>query len=266
MDSSISFASSHVAGAAGPITRSAAASTARTSGSGTCTSGRDRPSGRSAALDDVVVGQRLRPGQRELAVASPSPGGPAPPARNRPRPRPRWAGTRRGRRRTPASPAAATAARAATATGRPACRRWTGRTRWSEASLAATAAAALALLRMNRAPDWAVAPMAEKKTKRDAPARSAARTRRTVASPLSASSEPGGLVADRRAQVDHRVHPAEGVAEAARIGQVAQRQLHPHPVRSEPARIAHQAAHRLGPAVGQPPQHRAANRAGGSRE
>ena len=58
--------------------------------------------------------------------------------------------------------------------------------------LAATAAAALALLRMNRASDWALAPRAEKNTNREAPARSAARTRRTVASPFRASSEPDG--------------------------------------------------------------------------
>ena len=109
---------------------------------------------------------------------------------------------------------------------------------------------------MNRVRDWAVAPMAEKNTKRDAPgALGGAHQAHAWPAPLSSSSEPAGWSRIDAARWITVSHPAQGVAERARVGQVAQRQLHPHPVGPEPARVAHQAAHGLGPDVGQPPQH-----------
>jgi hypothetical protein len=53
------------------------------------------------------------------------------------------------------------------------------------------------------------------------------------------------LVADGRGQVHHGFDPPQGVPERGRIGQVAERDLHPNPVRAEPPRIPHQAAHSL---------------------
>ena len=55
------------------------------------------------------------------------------------------------------------------------------------------------------------------------------------------------LVADRGRHVDHRVHAAKGVAERGRVREVAERDLHAHALVAEPARVAHQRAHR--PAV-----------------
>ena len=65
--------------------------------------------------------------------------------------------------------------------------------------------------------------------------------------------------------MDHGPHAAQRVAERGRVGEVAGGELHVHPLRPEPARIAHQAAHRLA-ARDEPPQHRGAEQAGRSRE
>ena len=45
------------------------------------------------------------------------------------------------------------------------------------------------------------------------------------------------------------VHAAQRVAERGRVGQVAERDLDPHPLVAEPARVAHQAAHGLAAAA-----------------
>ena len=74
-----------------------------------------------------------------------------------------------------------------------------------------------------------------------------------------------GLVALGAGQVDHGPHAAQRVAERGRVGEVAGGELHVHPLRPEPARIAHQAAHGLA-ARDEPPQHRGAEQAGRSRE
>ena len=73
------------------------------------------------------------------------------------------------------------------------------------------------------------------------------------------------LVADRGGQVHHRVDAAQGVAERGRVRQVAERDLNPHALVAEPARVAHEAANRprLG---GEPPQQRGADGSRGPRE
>ena len=73
------------------------------------------------------------------------------------------------------------------------------------------------------------------------------------------------LVADRRGQVDDGVHAAQRVPERRRVGEVAERDLHAHARVAEPARIAHQAAHRLARGR-QAPQKGAADRAAGAGE
>src|ERR671918_167717 len=70
---------------------------------------------------------------------------------------------------------------------------------------------------------------------------------------------------DRRGEVDDGVHAAQRVAEGGRVREVAERDLHPYALVAEPARVAHEAAHRLAPGD-QPPQKRGAHRAGGARE
>ena len=81
--------------------------------------------------------------------------------------------------------------------------------------------------------------------KRLAPARSAARTSRSVATRVQLLDRGSRLVADRRRQVDHGVHAAEGVPERARIGQVPEGDLHPHALVLQALGISHEAAHRL---------------------
>ena len=54
---------------------------------------------------------------------------------------------------------------------------------------------------------------------------------------------PARLVADRRRQVHDRVDPAQRVTERARVGEVAERDLDPHPLVAQPALVAHQSAH-----------------------
>ena len=61
-------------------------------------------------------------------------------------------------------------------------------------------------------------------------------------------------------------HAAQRVADEARVGEVADRQLHPHPLGPEAARVADQAAHRL-PRARQPAQRRREpEQSGGARQ
>ena len=53
---------------------------------------------------------------------------------------------------------------------------------------------------------------------------------------------PRRLVADRRRQVDHGVGAADRVAQAPRVAEVGERELHADPLGPEPPRIADQAA------------------------
>ena len=105
------------------------------------------------------------------------------------------------------------------------------------------------------------APSAEKKTKRSTPARSAACTIRHVATPLSSSIEPAGWSRIAAREVHDGAHAAQRVAEGGRVGEVAERDLHAHALGPEPARIAHEAAHRLARG-GEAPQQRRADEAG----
>ena len=61
--------------------------------------------------------------------------------------------------------------------------------------------------------------------------------------------------------MNHRVHPAQRVAERGRVGQIAERDLHPHALVAQAARIAHQAADRLA-GRGEPAQQRRAHGSG----
>ena len=108
---------------------------------------------------------------------------------------------------------------------------------------------------------WVEAPSAEKNTKRSTPARWAASTIRQVAIAVELLDRAARLVADRGGQVHDRVHAAHRVAERRRVGQVAERDLHPHALGAQPPRVAHQAAHRA--AFGeQAAQQRGADEAG----
>jgi hypothetical protein len=73
------------------------------------------------------------------------------------------------------------------------------------------------------------------------------------------------LVADRGRQVHHSADAAQGVAKRRRVGQVPQRDLHPHALLAEPARVANEAAHRLARGD-QAAQQRRPDRARGPRE
>ena len=229
----------------GRRTARSARSEARTTGSGTWSSGRRRPTARSAVAHDLVVGERLRAGQLEArrrgAVAAS-----APPPRSRPRPPPRSAGSAPRRSRRSAAPAGRRSARAASARGRRACRRSTARR-----PSCSSADASHRLLGQRLGAEEARARVARRRRaprrtrSARAPARSAARTRRSVATAFSSSIEPPRLVADRRRQVDHRVHAAQRVAERGRVGEVAERDLHAHALVAQAARVAHQAAHGL---------------------
>ena len=67
---------------------------------------------------------------------------------------------------------------------------------------------------------------------------------RHVATALSSSIEPRGLVADGGGEVHDGVDAAQGVAERRRVGEVAQRDLDAHAVGAEAPRVADEAAHR----------------------
>ena len=104
---------------------------------------------------------------------------------------------------------------------------------------------ASAFARKNRVREWCSAPSAEKNTKRRAPARSAARTSRSVATALSSSIEARGWSRIDAARWITVCTPRSALRNERRIGQVAERDLHPYPVVAQPARIAHEAANRL---------------------
>jgi len=74
-----------------------------------------------------------------------------------------------------------------------------------------------------------------------------------------------GLIADDRGQVHDGVHAAQRVAEGEVVAEIAERDLHAHPIGPEPPRIAHQAAHR-GARVDERPQQRAPDGSGGTGE
>ena len=73
------------------------------------------------------------------------------------------------------------------------------------------------------------------------------------------------LVALGSGQVHDGAHAAHRVAERARIGEIAARQVDPHPLRAEAPDVAHQAAHGLA-AGDQPAQDRGSEHAGGAGE
>ncbi len=111
----------------------------------------------------------------------------------------------------------------------------------------ATACSASAFERKKRVRWKLVAPIAEKKTKRSTPARSAARSRRTVPSPFTSSSRRGGwsrIVAPR--WIDG-LDPAHRVPEPVRVAEVGEGDLDVDPLRPEPARIADERANRVPP-------------------
>ena len=99
---------------------------------------------------------------------------------------------RPGRSRTPGWPAGRRSARAGSARDRPASRRSTARTPPCPAPRPPPPRAASALARKKRVREWCSAPRAEKKMKRRAPARSAARTSRSVATAFSSSIDARG--------------------------------------------------------------------------
>ena len=119
--------------------------------------------------------------------------------------------------------------------------------------------------RKNRVRWKPVAPIAEKKTKRSTPARSAERSRRTVASPLSSSIVPPGwsrIVAARWITVS-TPRIAWRIEKGSR--EVAERDLDVDPVLAELPRVADEHAHLV--ALGeQRGQQLAADHAGCSRE
>ncbi len=129
----------------------------------------------------------------------------------------------------------------------------------------ATRSSASAFARKKRVRWKLVAPSALKKTNR-LDARLLGRAQQPVRAErghlLDAARR---LIANRGGQVDHRVGAADGVAEAARIAEIGERELHANPLRTESARIANQAAD-LVARVEQPGQQRGAHDAGPSGE
>ena len=109
----------------------------------------------------------------------------------------------------------------------------------------ATARSASAFVRCTRERWCGEAPSGDRKTKRSTPGGLG-----------GAQQAPGGdavdlldrrlrLVALRGGEVDDGLDAAQGVAEGRRVAEVAERDLHPHALRAEPPRVAHQAADRL---------------------
>ena len=110
-----------------------------------------------------------------------------------------------------------------------------------------------------------VAPIAPKNRKRSAPAASAWRSRRAVATPFSSSMLPAGWSRIVAARCTTSRAPAHQLAQRDRVREVPERDLHPHAVGPEPARIPHQDPDLL--ALGQQaPQQRRAHHARGSRQ
>ena len=189
----------------------------------------------------------------------------APRARTRPRPRPRWAETGCVRSPRSASPAAATSARAGAGTGPRASTRPTARSRCGCSEDSITARSATALARISRARLRVEAPSAEKNTNRSTPARSAARTRRHVATPASSSIEPVGWSRITEARWTTVSTPRSAWRNERWSDEVSERDLHPDPLDAESPGVAHEAAHRHS-GCGQPSQQRHPDRPRGSRE
>ena len=129
----------------------------------------------------------------------------------------------------------------------------------------ATARSASALARCRR-PGWCgVAPSAEKKTKCSTPALSAARSSRQVAMPASSSIVACGWSRWEAARWTTTRAPRMAWRKRAGIGQVADRDLDPHALGAEAARVADEAADRLA-ARREAPQQRGADEPGGAGE
>ena len=109
-------------------------------------------------------------------------------------------------------------------------------------SAPSTMSSASALERKKRVRWCRLAPIALKKMKR-AHARGLRRAQQPVGAQGVDLLEPHrGLVTDRRGEVDHGVGAAHRVAQAARVGEVGERELHPDAVGPEPLRLTNQAA------------------------
>ena len=132
-------------------------------------------------------------------------------------------------------------------------------------SEALTACSASAFARKKRAREKVDADIAEKKTKRSTPARSAAWTIRHVATPLSSSIEPRGWSRTDAARWITVSHAAHGVPERLRIGEVAEGDLHADTLVAQAPGVTDETPDRLGPG-GQPPQQRRADQTGGAGE
>ncbi len=63
--------------------------------------------------------------------------------------------------------------------------------------------------------------------------------------PVELLDAAGRLVADRRSQVDHLARAADELPQRCRVGQVPERDLDPHAVRSQASRVPHEHAHGL---------------------
>ena len=83
--------------------------------------------------------------------------------------------------------------------------------------------------------------------------------------PLSSSIEPPGWSRADAARWTTVSHAAQRVAERRRVGEVAERDLDPHALVAQPARVAHQAADRAS-RRGQPAQQGRADQPGGAGE
>ena len=131
---------------------------------------------------------------------------------------------------------------------------------------AATARSASAFARCTRERWCGEAPSGVSHRKRSAPARSAARSSRRAARPSISSIVARGWSRSVAGEVDDgRCTPRSAWRHDAGIGQVADRELHPHPLGAEPPRIAHEAAHVLA-ARRQAAQHGRADQPGGACE
>ena len=97
------------------------------------------------------------------------------------------------------------------------------------------------------------------------PARSAARTSRSVATASSSSIEPPGWSRIAAARWTTVSTPRIALRNDAGFAQVAERDLHAHALGPEPARVAHEAADGLAGGR-QAAQERRADRAGGAGE
>ncbi len=105
-----------------------------------------------------------------------------------------------------------------------------------------TRSSASALERKNRVRWKLVAPRALKKTNRSNPGLLGRRDQAMGAERGDLLDPPRRLVAHRGGEVDDGVDAANGVAQAARVAEVGERELDPHPLGTEAPRVADQAA------------------------